>query len=87
VIQGDAASTFSVIVTLNADGAAKIFRASKSHIGQPMAILVDGDVVIAPVVRSPITTSTLISGTRDEAEKIADGILGRSLNLCPPVSV
>lgn len=79
VIQGDTASTFSVTVTFNADGAAKMFRASQSHIGRPLAILVDGDVVIAPVVRSPITTSAVIGGnfTRAEAERIVAGILGR----------
>jgi hypothetical protein len=79
VIQGDAASRFSVTVTFNADGAAKMFRASQSHIGRPLAILIDGEVAIAPVLRSPIRTSAIISGnyTRAEAEKIAAGILGR----------
>jgi hypothetical protein len=79
VIQGDAASTFGVTVTFNADGAAKMFRASQSHIGRPLAILIDGEVVTAPVVRSPITTSAIISGryTRAEAERIVTGILGR----------
>lgn len=79
VIQGDAASTFSVNITFNADGAAKMFRASQNHIGRPLAMLVDGEVVIAPVVRSPITTSAVIRGnyTRAEAERIVAGILGR----------
>ena len=79
VTQGDAASTFSVTVTFNADGAAKMLRASQSHIGRPLAILVDGEVVTAPVLRSRITTLAIISGnyTRAEAEKIAAGILGR----------
>ena len=79
VIQGDSGSTFSVTVTFNADGAAKMSRASQSHIGRPLAILLDGVVVIAPVVRSPITTSAIITGsyTRAEAERIVAGILGR----------
>lgn len=79
VIQGDAASTFSVTITFNADGAAKMFRASQSHIGRPLAILIDGEVVMAPVVRSPITTAATISGnfTRAEAERIVAGIIGR----------
>lgn len=79
VIPGDAASIFSVSVTFNADGAAKILRASQNHIGRPLAILIDGEVVIAPVVRSPITTSARISGnyTKAEAERIVAGILGR----------
>jgi hypothetical protein len=79
VIQGDAASTFSVTITFNEDGAAKMFRASQSHIGRPLAILIDGEVVMAPVVRSPITTAATISGnfTRAEAERIVAGIIGR----------
>jgi preprotein translocase subunit SecD len=41
-----------------------------------MAILLDGKVVMTPVVRSPITDSAMITGnfTRAEAERIADGI-------------
>jgi hypothetical protein len=79
VTRGDTASTFSVTVTFNADGAAKMLRASQSHIGRPLAILVDGEVVTAPVLRSRITTLAIISGnyTRAEAERIAAGILGR----------
>jgi hypothetical protein len=74
-----AASTFGVTITFNADGAAKMLRASRDHIGRPVAILVDGDVVLAPVVRGPISTSAIISGsyTKAEAERIAAGIVGR----------
>jgi hypothetical protein len=79
VVEGDAGSTFSVAITFNADGAAKMLRASQSHIGRPQAILLDGEVVMAPVVRSPITTAATISGnfTRAEAERIVAGIIGR----------
>jgi hypothetical protein len=72
-------ATFGVSITFGAEGARKMLRATESHIGQPLAILVDGEVVSAPVVRSPITTSALISGsyTRAEAERIVRGIVGR----------
>jgi hypothetical protein len=77
--QGDAASTFSVNITFNADGAARMSRATANHIGRPLAILLDGEVVMAPVLRSAITTSAMISGrfTRAEAERIVAGIVGR----------
>jgi len=41
-----------------------------------VAILIDGSVVMAPVVRAPIGDSAVISGkyTRAEAERIADGM-------------
>jgi preprotein translocase subunit SecD len=44
-----------------------------------MAVLIDGAVVMAPVVRSPITDSAVITGnfTQAEAERIADGIATR----------
>jgi hypothetical protein len=79
VVQGDSASMFGVSLTFNAEGAAKMLRATQSHIGRPLAILVDGEVAAAPVVRSPISTSAIISGQyeRAEAERIVGGILGR----------
>ena len=57
-------------------GAERMRQATTTHLGRPVAILVDGGVVIAPVVRSPISDSAVISGnyTRAEAERIADGI-------------
>ena len=52
--------------------------ATQGHIGQPLAILLDGDVALAPVVRAPITTAVMSGGfTRAEAERIASGLLGR----------
>ncbi len=71
--------TFSVAITFTAEGAAKMSRASGGHVGKPLAILIDGTVVMAPVVRAAITTSAVISGdfTRAEAERIVAGIVGR----------
>ena len=79
VVQGASASMFGVSVTFNAEGAARMFRATQSHIGRPLAILVDGEVAAAPVVRSPISTAAILSGNfeRAEAERIVGGILGR----------
>ena len=79
VVPGSGESTFGVAVTFTAGGAAKVRRATQSHIGRPVAILVDGRVVTAPVIRSPISASAVISGdyTKAEAERIVDGILGR----------
>ena len=79
MIQGDGASPFSVSVVFNSEGATKMLRATQSHIGRPLAILIDGEVVMAPTVRSPITTSANINGnfTRREVERIVAGILGR----------
>jgi len=78
-VQGDTDSTFNVAVTFNAAGTAKMLRATENHVGRPVAILVDGQVIAAPVVRSRIASAAVISGnfTQAEAERIASGILGR----------
>jgi preprotein translocase subunit SecD len=79
VVQGDSRSTFSVSVEFNAEGTAKMLRATKGHIGRPVAILIDDEVVTVPVVRSPVSTSAIIGGkyTSAEAERIVAGIVGR----------
>jgi hypothetical protein len=76
---GDGASPFAVEVTFNAGGAAKISQATHSHIGKPLAILIDGKLVAAPVLRSPIATSAVINGnfTKAEADRIVAGMIGR----------
>jgi hypothetical protein len=79
VIQGTNASTFGISVTFNSTGAAKMLRATQRHAGRTVAILLDGEVVMAPVVRSPISTSAIISGnfTRAEADRITTGIFSQ----------
>jgi preprotein translocase subunit SecD len=73
------AGTFNISITFTEDGAAKMRRATEGHIGRPVAILIDGDVVMAPVVKSPISRSAVITGnyTKAEAERIVSGIVGR----------
>jgi preprotein translocase subunit SecD len=79
VVPGDRPSRFGVGVEFNAEGAAKMRQATGSHVGRPLAILIDGDVVTGPVLRSPIGSSALISGdyTKAEADRIANGISAR----------
>lgn len=79
VVPGAAPTAFGVAVTFTADGAARMRKATERHIGRPVAILIDGEVVAAPTVRSAIGTSAVISGsfTRAEADRIVAGIVGR----------
>jgi hypothetical protein len=76
---GDGASPFAVAITFNDGGAAKMLQATQSHIGRPLAILIDGKLVAAPVLRSPITASAVINGnfTEAEADRIVGGMIGR----------
>jgi hypothetical protein len=70
---------FSVSVQFVPAGGERMRRATASHIGRPMAVLIDGVVVMAPTVRGPVGELGMITGgfTRAQAEKIADGILTR----------
>ena len=70
------AEQFWIDVRLNAAGADKMRRATMAHLGRPIAILVDGEVVMVPSVKSPIGGAAVISGdyTRAEAERIAQGM-------------
>jgi hypothetical protein len=76
VVQGGGPSQFGVGVEFNASGAEKMRAATGNHIGKPLAILFDGQVVVAPVLRTPIGVSAVINGnyTRTQAEKIVSGI-------------
>ena len=72
----DGPDRFGVSVELLEAGAQRMRQATAAHIGRPVAILIDGQVVMAPVVRSAIGNSAMITGhfTRAEAARIADGI-------------
>jgi len=76
VIQGSSASQYGVGVEFNASGAEKMRAATGNHIGKLVAILLDDQVVMALVIRSPIDASAVITGnfTRAQAEKIVNGI-------------
>lgn len=67
---------FSISVEFSASGAEKMRRATANHIGKPVAILLDGQVVMTPVVRVPIGGSAVITGnfTKAEAERIVNGV-------------
>jgi hypothetical protein len=76
IIQVDHSSRYSVGVEFSPSGTEKIRAATAGHIGKPVAILLDGQVIMAPTVRDPIAESAVISGdlSKTEAEKIAKGI-------------
>ena len=75
-VSQDGQGRFGVTVELFPSGAERIRQATTGHVGRPIAILLDGSVVRAPLVRSPITDSAAITGfvTHAEADRIAKGI-------------
>ena len=77
VIPGNTPSQqFWIDVRLTAAGADKMRQATRNHLGRPVAILIDGEVVATPTVKSPIGAAAVINGdfTRAEAERIAAGM-------------
>jgi hypothetical protein len=67
---------FNIGIRFNEAGAEKMRQATADHLGKPLAVLLDGEVVMAPVLRSAIGESALITGdySRAEAERIVNGI-------------
>jgi SecD/SecF fusion protein len=77
VVPGDSPLHFWIDVRLNGAGADKMRQATSGHLGRPVAILIDGEVVIAPTVKSAIGGAAMISGdfSRSEAERIVQGMM------------
>jgi len=76
VAPGGRPSEYYVAIEFNSSGAEKMRGATANHIGKPIAILLDGQVVMAPVLRTLIGASARITGnfTRTQAERIVKGI-------------
>ncbi len=58
---------------LTGEGSTQFFNYTSSHIGQPMAIVLDGYVLSAPTINAAISDNGVISGqfTQEEAESLA----------------
>jgi preprotein translocase subunit SecD len=67
---------FGIAITLTPGGAARMASATSGHLGRPLAIIVNGEVIAAPTVRGQIGNEALITGnfTRAEAEHLAAGL-------------
>jgi preprotein translocase subunit SecD len=69
----------AVIVVFTKEGAKKMAKLSEGHQGKPLAILVDGKVICAPIVRATVRDQATITGlsSKEEAERIVRGLKGR----------
>lgn len=77
VVQAGAPSEYGISIKFNETGADKMRHATEAHIGKPLAILLDGQVMMAPVVRDSIGESAMITGhyTKAEAQNVAERII------------
>jgi SecD/SecF fusion protein len=73
VIQGSNPTQYGIAIEFNPSGAEKMRAATANHIGKLVAFLFDGQVVMAPLLRTPIGASAEITGTftKAQAESIA----------------
>lgn len=80
---GNTRSTFGVELTFTPEGAEKMRRATQEHIGEHLQLMIDGSVVMAPLIRSAISSSAMLSGdyTAEQANSIVDGLLKGKLEL------
>jgi len=69
----------SVAIHLAPDGAARLEAATRGHIGKPVAVVVNGTVVSAPILSGVLREDAAIFGafTQTEVETIAAGLIGR----------
>jgi hypothetical protein len=76
VVAGNDPARFNIALQFTTAGAGKMRQATADHVGRPIAILIDGEVVMAPRLTGPIGESALVTGdfTRSQAERIANGI-------------
>lgn len=76
VIEGDSRLQYWISIEFSTEGARKMRAATRNHIGRPIAILLNGQVTAAPVVRTSVDSAARITGnfTKEEAQKIVDGL-------------
>jgi preprotein translocase subunit SecD len=69
----------SIALRFEPEGAERLRQATQAHIGKPMALLIDGRVVMAPTLRGAISDSAMITGvyTKAEAQRVVEGIGSR----------
>ena len=82
-VPGNKPSTFYIEFTFTPEGAEKMRRMTQEHIGDHLELLIDGKVVMAPLIRSAISTSATLTGdyTSDQVRQIIEGILNEKLEV------
>ncbi len=73
VASPDQYNNWQINFGLTGEGSTAFFNFTSSHIGQPMAIVLDGQVLSAPTINAAISDNGVITGqfTQQEAESLA----------------
>lgn len=67
--RNDQLDELSVVVSLSEEGGKKMRKLTQSHLFKPLAVLVDGEVIMAPVIRESIGGKISISGLKENKAK------------------
>ena len=76
----DLSGQATILITFSTAAAKRLETLTAAHIGKPIEIMLDGTVLITPIVREPIAGGTVqISGTLtfEAAAKLAKSISGK----------
>jgi hypothetical protein len=75
VIPQPGGSQYAILVTFSPAAAKNIYAVTEKNIGKRIAILIDGEVVTAPVIKAATGEAAKIdSYTKEDAERIVAGI-------------
>ena len=68
-----------IAITFTDEGARTMEQMSAEQMGKPIAILIDGKVVLAPIVRARLSRDAVISGnfSEEEVQRIVDAFAKR----------
>lgn len=73
----DALGAPAVLVLLADEGAERLRAATAAHVGQPLAIYVEGELVAAPELLGTLSRRAMITGLdQEEAERIVERLGG-----------
>lgn len=74
-VSKDVNARVAISLTFTTEGTKKMQAATGQRIGKPLAILIDGIVVLTPRLNESVSNAAIITGmTSDDAERIANGM-------------
>jgi SecD/SecF fusion protein len=79
VTESQYGGTHHINITFTKEGTSIFAEVTRNNLNKPLAIIVEGEVISAPVIRTEIAGGkAVISGkfTQEEAQRIASGIMG-----------
>jgi len=73
---------FDIEIDFSEEAAQRISRITTENIGKKLAILIDGKVIVAPILRSTISRKAVLAGnapsfTKEEADELARKIVAQ----------